>query len=176
MRSRRQGRLGENLSPARATGLSARARAKANRTLPHLPFWHRIAVFVFAHLGWDWDGPEALLAGLVIEWPPKWHDNDTSSARLSLSLPLAHVRNVGRIRTVSQIKCRHLQNQTLESHSVPITLSNDEGQESQILPFGSVGLRAASPASDDQLCATGGHSTTNSRNHKAVIRFGLCLM
>jgi hypothetical protein len=69
MRSRRQSRLGENLLPTCATGLSAGARAKANGTLPHLPFWHRIADFTFVQHGWDWDGPKALSAGLLIGRP-----------------------------------------------------------------------------------------------------------
>jgi hypothetical protein len=69
MRSRRQSRLGENLSPARAKGLSAKARAKENGTLPHLPFWHRIVDFSFVQHGEDWDGLEALFAGLLIGRP-----------------------------------------------------------------------------------------------------------
>jgi hypothetical protein len=60
---------GKNLLPARATGLSAGARAKENGTLPHLPFWHRIADFSFVQHGEDWEGPEALCAGLLIRRP-----------------------------------------------------------------------------------------------------------
>jgi hypothetical protein len=62
---------GGNSSPACATGLRAGARAKENGTLPHLPFWHRIADFAFVQHGGDWNGPKRPVAGLLAVRPPQ---------------------------------------------------------------------------------------------------------